>query len=268
MLARDPHDSDARVALAALLASRGEQDASDQVLAELEGAPGESGDARQLGRIEVLARLGRAGEAQAALDALPASARESSSARMSAARVALAASRADDAVRELAPVAQAPGASAAVLALYARALLAAGRTAEASEAYAASVAEDRTLPEALLGRAEMAVRSRRPADALRILSRLERVLASEPRPPAFHARVLFLRGRAQIMAEQRTEARRTLTAVVRRADAPSEAWFFLAESRVGVDYRGARDAYRRYLDLEPEGFYARRARNALGLGEP
>ena len=265
LLAADPDDADARVALAALLESRGDRAGADALLAELERSPAESDEARRLRRIDALARLGRTDEARAELDALSPSARASEPARIGAARVALAEGRPDDAVRELAPLAESETASAAVRALYARALAAAGRPAEASQAYAASAAEDPTLPEALLGRAEAAVRSRRPDDALRTLRRLHRALESEPRPPAFRARAEFVRGRALLMAGRRADARRTLAAVVARPDAPTEAWFFLAESRVGADYRGARDAYLRYLELSPNGYYARRARHALGI---
>jgi hypothetical protein len=36
---------------------------------------------------------------------------------------------------------------------------------------------------------------------------------------------------------------------------------------IGHDYLRARDAYQRYLELEPDGYYARRARRALGISE-
>lgn len=179
---------------------------------------------------------------------------------MIAARIALAEGRASEAVEALQEFAAAPGASAALLALYARALLASGRVAAASEAYSASMERDADLPEAILGRAEMAVRSRRPADAMRLLRRVD---VGTLRPELV-TRHLLLRGRAELMLGQRAAARRTLERVVERPGAPTQAWFFLGEARAGHNYRAARDAYERYLELEPEGYYATRARRAIG----
>ncbi len=262
-LTEHPDDCEARLALAALLVEQSREQDADALLAEVAA----DDDTRRLAHIAALARAGRTEEARGELDQLPAAARASTSARMSAARLDLDEGRARDAVRELEPVAGDGQAPARALALYADALLAAGRVGAASSAYSASVERDPSLPEALLGRAEMAVRSRRPNDALRILRRLERELAHTARPAAFRARVEFLRGRAELMAGDRS-ARRTLHRVVGRPGAPTEAYFFLGEAMIGHDYRGARDAYLRYLELEPDGYYARRARRALGLDEP
>src|SRR5690606_19970277 len=173
--------------------------------------------------------------------ALPEARRADPSARMSAARLALASGRPDDAVRELAPLARAPDASAPLLALYAQALLASGRVAAAADAYSESIERDASLPEALIGRARMAVRSRRPTVAMRILNRID----TGALRPDLVTQVELLRGRAQLMAEQRADARRTLGRVVERPGAPAQAYFFLAEAHAGHDYRAARDAYER-----------------------
>lgn len=265
-LAQNPADDDSRLALAAMLSTRGDDHEAQQLLVESEGSPADDATVR-LRRIELLARLGRASEAQSEFDALPEDARNTAQARMSAARIALAAGRPEDAMRELAPLAEAPNASAPLLALYAQASLAAGRVGAASNAYAASMERDAMLPEALLGRAEMAVRSRRPDAALRLLAQLDRALEANPRPAAFATRAEFLRGRAQIMSDLDDDARRTLTRVVEREGAPHDAYFFLAEAHTGHDYRAARAAYHRYLELEPNGRYAQRARRALGITE-
>jgi len=255
-LAENPGNADARVSLAVLVGARGDRDEADALLAALA-----SDEAGQLQRAEALLRMGRRDEARAAIDALPEASRAQPAARMVAARFALAAGRPDDAVAELAPLARSRDASAPLLALYARALLAAGRVAAASNAYSASMQRDARLPEALLGRAEMAVRSRRPTDAMRLLSRIDQASLR----PEHVTRFLFLRGRAQLMAGERAAARRTLEQVVQRAGAPTQAHFFLGEAHAGRDYRAAREAYERYLELEPRGYYATRARRALGL---
>lgn len=262
-LAEAPDDTDARVALAALLVSRGAEREADAVLAEHDADE----ETARLRRIDVLARAGRAQEARAELGALSEASRATPSARMSEARLALAEGRAEEAMRILQPFAQSSDASAALLALYAQAALAAGRVEAASDAYRASVERDAALPEALLGRAEMAVRSRRPHDALRTLARLERALEAQPRPPPFRSRALLIRGRAELMSGQASAARRTLARVVASPDAPSEAFFFLGEAHAGSDYRAARAAYEAYLEREPNGYYATRARRALGIDE-
>ncbi|MCA9607804.1 MAG: hypothetical protein KC619_19480, partial [Myxococcales bacterium] len=95
--------------------------------------------------------------------------------------------------------------------------------------------------------------------------RLDEALATNERSAAFRARALLLRGRALGMDGQDDEARRTLGRVVALDSAPPEAFFHFAEANVGRDGRVARDAFETYLRLAPDGFYARRARRALGL---
>ena len=168
-------------------------------------------------------------------------------------------------MRELEPLATAPDASAAVLALYGRAQLAAGHVGRAARAYSASSERDAHHPAALLGRAELAVRGRRGREALFLLDRLDDALAISARPPRFVARARYLRGRALLTEGRSLEARQTLARVIATEHAPSEAFFYYAEAQVGHNHRAARDAYLRYLELEPDGYYGRRARRALGI---
>lgn len=217
--------------------------------------------------IDALVARGQLAEARARLDGLGSDDRGSVAGRMSAARLHLAAGHPDEAVHELAPLARRDGASAAVLALYGRALLAAGHVDEAARAYAGSEARDATLPEALFGRAQMAVRGRNPREALYHLDRLDEALAIHERPARFRAEALLLRGRALGFAGREPEARRIFARVIALESAPPEAFFHFAEAHVGHDGRAARDAFERYLRLAPDGFYARRARRALGRDE-
>ncbi|MBX3272055.1 MAG: hypothetical protein KF729_17450, partial [Sandaracinaceae bacterium] len=206
-------------------------------------------------------------EARAALDALSAEERASTDGRMRAARLALASGQPDEAVRELAPLARRNGAPAPLLALYGQALLAAGQVEEAARAYASSEARDATLPEALYGRAQMAVRGRNAREAFYHLDRLDRALVVHDRPAGFRASALLLRARAQRFAGNDAEARRTFARVLATGAAPPEAYFHFAEAHVGHDGRAAREAFARYLELAPDGYYARRARRALGMPE-
>lgn len=264
-----PTHTDAKLALGGLLLDLGRYEDADALYGELEGMVGGRAQslavAGRLGRIEALTGLGRYDDAAAQLEALQPDVRELDSARVAAARLALARRRAGDALRELRPLATAQEASPAVLALYADALLMAGEVETAAEMYAAAIARDSGLPEALLGQAEMAVRSERGRDALGVLARLERSLEARVRPPSMRARMLLLRGRAHLLGgrDASSEAREALRAAVAIDAAPPEAHFFLGEALAGANSPEARAAYERYLELAPEGEYAARARRAI-----
>jgi len=139
---------------------------------------------------------------------------------------------------------------------------------DAARAYAASSDRDEDYPEAILGRAEMAVRGRRSSEGLYLLDRLDRALEANPRPPAFHLRARLLRARAHLLGRRVADARQLLRAIVDDPRAPPEAWFHLATAEIGHSYRGAVEAYERYLELAPDGYYAVRARRALGRPTP
>ena len=47
------------------------------------------------------------------------------------------------------------------------------------------------------------------------------------------------------------------------AGAPAEVHFWLAETRTLLKAAGASESYAKYLELEPEGYYAGRAKKAL-----
>jgi tetratricopeptide (TPR) repeat protein len=265
-----PEHADARFALGGLLLDMGSYEAADTLYAELGRSSRSAGGqaatvAGRLGRVEALTGLGRLDDATVQLEGLQADARALPSTRLAAARLALARGRAGDALTEVRPLATAEGASAAVLALYADALLAAGQAEPAADAYAAAIAADGGLPEALLGQAEMAVRSDRDDDALALLTQLGRALETRIRPPALRARMHLLRGRAHLLGGRNSlaPAREALREAVAIEGAPAAAHFFLGEALAGEDSQGARAAYERYLELAPEGEYAARARRAI-----
>jgi len=150
-----------------------------------------------------------------------------------------------------------------VLALYGDALLEARQAEPAQEAYAAGVETDASSPEALLGQAELAVRSERQSDAVELLDRVRRSLERRIRPPSMHARMHTLYGRAYLLADRDDAARRALEAAIETDAAPADAHFHLGEALSGEDSATARTHYERYLELEPEGRYAARARRAI-----
>jgi hypothetical protein len=86
------------------------------------------------------------------------------------------------------------------------------------------------------------------------------------RPPETRARLLTLVGRAHIQVAGggvSQKAAEALAAAVQIQGVPAEAFFWLGESRAGVQTSEARNAYERYLQLEPNGRYAERAKRAL-----
>ncbi|HEY8429952.1 MAG TPA: tetratricopeptide repeat protein [Sandaracinaceae bacterium] len=264
-----PEHTEAQLALGGLLLDRGNFQAADALYTELTSSGRSSGGvavtvAGRLGRVEALIGLGRLDDAAVQLEQVRDAARETPSARMTAARLALARHRPGDALTELRPIATAEGASATVLALYGDALLAAGQREPAAQAYAGALAQDGGLPEALLGQAELAVRAERGGEALELLAQVERALETRIRPPSMRARLFVLRGRAQLLERDPAAARATLEQAAAIEGAPAEAHFFLGEALSALDSPDARAAYQRYLELGPEGPHAARARRAAG----
>jgi TolA-binding protein len=90
------------------------------------------------------------------------------------------------------------------------------------------------------------------------------------RPPAQSARRQLLLGRTLLQRKKRGDAEaavRALQSATGQPDAPAEAYFFLGEAlsaRKDKDKAGAQGAYRRYLDLAPNGAYRQRAQRMLG----
>ncbi len=265
-----PEHTEAKLALGGLLLDMGSFEAADTLYTSL-ARSGRSTSGRavtvagRLGRVEALVGLGRLDDAQVQLEALTDDVREAPSARITAARLAIAQGRNGEAVQALQPLARGESPAPSVLALYADALLAVGQAEPASEASAAALEADAGLPEALVGQAELAVRSEREDDALELLGRAQRVLEQRIRPPAMHARIHTLAGRAHLLRGRSGEedARTALRRAIESEAAPPEAHFFLGEALAGENSPDARASYERYLELAPEGAFAARARRAI-----
>ena len=266
-----PEHTDARLALGGLLLDQGKFAEADTLYNELARRAGVAAGgqainvAGKLGRVEALIGLGRLDDAQVQLEGLRAEARESASARVTAARLSLARGRAGEALTALRELATAEGAAPSLVALYGDALLAANQTEPAGEQYTRALGMDSALPEALIGQAELAVRSEQEDDALRILAQLRTALTVRIRPPSMRARMLVLEGRAHLQeGRSGVEAARTsLRSATEIAAAPAEAWFWLGEALAAENSPEARQAYEAYLERAPSGSYASRARRAV-----
>jgi tetratricopeptide (TPR) repeat protein len=259
----------ARLALGRLLLDRGRFADADTLYQELASSSGiASGSSTallgRLGRVEALLGLGRVDDAGVQYDAIRAQDRESANARVIGAMLAVAKRRGGDAVTLLRPLAEGASPPASVNALYGDALLLAGESEAALAAYEKALEADPGLPEALLGRAELAVRAE-TREARDYLERVDQSLRRRVRPPSYTARYHLLLGRAYLSdgRDGRENARRELRTATESGQAPPEAFFYLGEALSGDNAPEARAAYQRYLELEPEGPFANRARRAI-----
>jgi predicted Zn-dependent protease len=269
-LALAPEHSDAAVALGGLLLDAGKFEEAEQLYAELAARTTLSGGTPvaafgRLGRVEALVGLGRVAAARTALDGLSQEERALPSTRLAAARLALVEGAAAGAVDALRALAEDAGTrSSEVVALYGDALFETGAVDLAAQQYDAALALDAGAPEALLGRARVALRAERAVDVQLYLDRLKAALLSRVRPPSLRARMLLVEGRLALLSRDVEAARPLLREATTLPGAPAEAHFFLGEAIVGVDPAVTRAAYQRYLELAPAGEFAERARRVVG----
>ncbi len=269
-----PSHTDAQLALGRLLLDLGRYEDADtlyQELAQQGGmAAGLSTALRgRLGRIEALVGLHRLDDAVVQLENLREEDRERAVARPPAALLALARHQAGDAVSTMRPLVERENPRASDVALFGEALLGAGETEAAGQAFDQALEIDPGSPEALLGKAALAVRAESERDANALLERVEEALGQRVRPPAMRARALTLRGRTYLLSGNsgKAEAREVLRRAVELPGAPPEAYFFLGEALSGENTPEAREAYEHYLEMDESGPYARRARRALRASE-
>ncbi len=265
-----PSHTDAQITLGRLLLDLGRYEDADEIyqaLAQQGGmVSGMSTAVRgRLGRVEALVGLGRLADATVQLENLRADDRELAVAQLVRAILALAKRQPGEAVTAMRPLAERENPRASDVALFGDALFDAGETEAAAERYEQAVTLDPGLPEAILGKARLAIRAEQSRDAFEVLERVEESLGRRVRPPAFRAHMLTLRGRAHLLDGRgsRSEAREALSAAVALPGAPAAAYFFLGEALAGENAPEARDNYLHYLEMDENGPFARRARRAL-----
>lgn len=264
-----PTHGEAQVMLGYLLLDLGRYAEADTLYQELGARVGQSGSGRsyalvgRLGRIDALLGLGRLDDARVQSESLRGADRESASAKLVLARLALANDRPGEALPILRPLATTEDAGPDVIALYGDALYAAGETLVAAETYERALAIDAAHPESLIGFATVLVRGEKWRDAVDVIARGKAALDARIRPPALRARLLVLAGRVGLERSERDAALRDLRAASEIEGAPAEAWFYLGEALAGRDSPDARAAYQAYLERAPSGPLASRARRAI-----
>jgi tetratricopeptide (TPR) repeat protein len=228
---------------------------------------GQSSLACRLGRAEALIALGKLDDAQAQLSGLSQAQQDSQAGRETAARLAIARKKPGDAITLLRPLIDAPGEKrTSTQVLYGDALYAADQVNPAAGAYDAALAVDGDLPEALLGRAEVHLRAERTQEALELLEKAKNALQTRLRAPEVRARMLTLYGHAYVQRNKRGdyEAARDVLRKALQMNPPTEAYFWLGEAVAGKITPEAAAALKHYLEIEPNGYYAARAKRSLG----
>ncbi|MBN1653735.1 MAG: tetratricopeptide repeat protein [Deltaproteobacteria bacterium] len=261
----EPEHSNARLALGDLMLEQNDHVEADRLFRGLcESAKGSTEGC--IGRARALVGLGKLKQAQAQLEALSPRVRDSDRARVAEARLALAWNRPVDALTRLMPLTESSSVTASQLILFGDAAYAAGRIDVAGRAYNRALKQGPELPRALLGAALVAIRAGYPDKALAALASALQTLEKENRAPELRARVLTAMGHAHVQKANGGTSERAYN-VLREAteikSVPVEAFFWLGESVAGIRATEARAAYERYLEQEPKGRYAERAKRAL-----
>jgi tetratricopeptide (TPR) repeat protein len=257
-----PNHLEARRALGRMLLDSGDFDAALQLFRGLEGA---GGDSAKLGAVEALLGKNKFEEVATRIDALPEHVKASLAGELLKARFDLARGKPQAAVDALAPLVDehAETRSADGLVVYGDALYALGRVDSAALAFDGALELDDKHPDALLGRATAAIHAEKADQTAALVERAEAALALRARPPRTRARALVLAGRAELGKGQVAKARESLARAVAIAEAPADAHFWYAEALTRAKEASARDEYTKYLQLEPAGALAARAKRAL-----
>lgn len=257
---------EAQSALAALLLDRGQFEQADALYREL-ALHDETALSGRLGRVEALLGQGKVADAQVQLEAAPEAERTTAAYREQAAKLALTRGEVAQALKLLAPLSEELPKRASLRTLHAEALLAAAQLSAAADELDAALALDAELPEALLGRAELQLRANKTTDALATLTKAEVAMRERVRPPTLTARRLSLLGRTLLQRKKRGDAAaavRALREASQQAGAPADTYFYLGEAlSADKDKAGAQAAYKRYLELAPNGPYRQRAHRAI-----
>jgi tetratricopeptide (TPR) repeat protein len=254
----------ALVTLGGLLLDTGKYEQADAVYQELATRSVRDG---RLGRAEALLGLSRIEDAQAQLVGLPDAQRDTPAARETGAKVALARHKPGEALTLLRPLLEGEARRASTLSLYGDALYAAGQVNPAAGAYDAALELDAGFPEALLGRGEVNLRAERFQEAIEVLEKAKAALESRLRAPELRARMLTLLGRGYVQREKKHDlevARDMLREAVKLPKPPADAFFWLGEALGGRITPESAAAFKRYLELEPQGEYVARSKRALG----
>ncbi len=258
-----PSHVQAREALGGLLLDSGDYTAAERMFSTLEKE--RAGTSATLGMVEALLGRGEVAAAKERVASLSEETKKLPVVQVLMARVAIADRRAGEAVRLLEPLIAEDSElrTADMLALYGDALYAATAVDSAAGAYDAALELDPTHPDALIGRAMAALRAEKLSQVFEWLKAAEQALTTRVRPRAVHATLLTTRGKAHLQQKEFASAKKDLTEAVQIDGAAHEAFFWYAETLAKTKNPGAAEQYTKYIELDPNGEYAARAKKAL-----
>ena len=143
------------------------------------------------------------------------------------------------------------------------ALDAQGQTALAAVYYRRALEIDPDYAPALVGIGSSILRAKKYSEAMRNATRALQLARGVDARPGLEAAAIYQLGRLHFERGDRDAARRLLRQSISLSGAPAEAWFYLGEALSSDNSPAAREAYEKYLELEPQGNLAGRARRAI-----
>ncbi|MET0285598.1 MAG: tetratricopeptide repeat protein, partial [Polyangiales bacterium] len=258
-----PNHVEARRALGRSLLDGGDFDGA---LALFRGLESSAGGVATLGVVEALLGKGNVADASAKLATLADPVKSSPAATVLRARLELAKGQPQNALGALAPVVaeDAETRTADTLALQGDILMALDKWEEGATTYDLALELDESNPDALIGRAQAALRAGRVETVVPWITRANAALVQHPRAPAVRAALLTVEGRIALARNDGAGAHDKLARAAGLPGAPAETVFWYAEALVkDKALQDAKEQYNRYLVLAPSGPFAARARKAL-----
>jgi tetratricopeptide (TPR) repeat protein len=259
-----PSHPEAREVLAGLLLDGGDYAGAYELFSGLErdGA----GLSAELGAAEAQLYNGELSAAEKRFERLEPEDKERPGAQVLLAQLRLTQGKAGEAAKALEPLLRDDDAETRTpdtLALYGDALFADERVDSAAGAYDAALDLDPNHPEALVGRAMSALRAEKTAQASELATKAEAAMITRLRPPRVHARLLLAQAKIAMLGQDLELAKDKLSKAVLLAGVNPEAHFWLAEMLAKTKASGAQVEYAKYLELDPDGYFAGRAKKAL-----
>ncbi|MGB5696951.1 MAG: tetratricopeptide repeat protein, partial [Polyangiales bacterium] len=138
-----------------------------------------------------------------------------------------------------------------------------GQTALAAVYYRRALEIDPDYAPALVGIGSSILRAKKYSEAMRNATRALQLARGVDARPGLEAAAIYQLGRLHFERGDRDAARRLLRQSISLPGAPAEAWFYLGEALSSDNSPAAREAYEKYLELEPQGNLADRARRAI-----
>jgi len=138
-----------------------------------------------------------------------------------------------------------------------------GHSALAASYYRRALEIDPDYAPALVGMGQSILRAKKYSDAMKNATRALQLARGVDARPGLEAAAIYQMGRVHYERGERDAARRLFRQSISLPSAPPEAWFYLGEALSSDNSPAARQAYEKYLELEPRDTLSDRARRAI-----